>query len=199
MGVFVSAIRERYDLAEGREVSDEWVEAIAWLSHSSVGRLADYSSSICLWALSEFLCHTFTRFALPITWDFVEGKPYRQALPATTRVLSNWVGLEPDHLLACKNSDAPTHTLNESATATNAAQFDVVLTDPPYYDAILYSDLMDFFYVWHRRTLFGLSPEFDRAFGNSLGPKWSQDKNDGELVDNQVYFEGDRQRSKDSL
>ena len=28
----------------------------------------------------------------------------------------------------------------------------LVLTDPPYYDAIPYSDLMDFFYVWLRRT-----------------------------------------------
>lgn len=27
-------------------------------------------------------------------------------------------------------------------------RFDLVMTDPPYYDAIPYSDLMDLFYVW---------------------------------------------------
>ena len=27
------------------------------------------------------------------------------------------------------------------------------ITDPPYYDAIAYGDLSDFFYVWLRRTV----------------------------------------------
>ena len=32
---------------------------------------------------------------------------------------------------------------------------DLIVTDPPYYDAIPYSDLMDFFYIWLRRMLNG--------------------------------------------
>src|SRR5207248_2982221 len=49
--------------------------------------------------------------------------------------------------------EAPTpHAVNQSSTKLNGNQFDLVLTDPPYYDAIPYSDLMDFFYVWLRRT-----------------------------------------------
>ena len=28
-----------------------------------------------------------------------------------------------------------------------------VFTDPPYYDAVPYSDLSDYFYVWLKRTL----------------------------------------------
>jgi adenine-specific DNA methylase len=28
-----------------------------------------------------------------------------------------------------------------------------VLTDPPYYDNVLYSDLSDFFYVWLKRVM----------------------------------------------
>jgi len=32
---------------------------------------------------------------------------------------------------------------------------DAVVTDPPYYDAIPYADLSDFFYVWMRRALCG--------------------------------------------
>ena len=43
-------------------------------------------------------------------------------------------------------------TLAASATG-QLPEADVVVTDPPYYDAIPYSDLMDFFYVWLRRTL----------------------------------------------
>ena len=66
---------------------------------------------------------------------------------------------------------------------TLADEFDLIVTDPPYYDAIPYSDLMDFFYVWLRRTLHGLSPEFDAAFQEPLAPKWDHDANDGELID----------------
>ncbi len=59
----------------------------------------------------------------------------------------------------------------------------VGITDPPYYDAIPYADLMDFFYVWLRRTLHGLSTDIDAAFVNPLAPKWDHNTGDGELID----------------
>jgi adenine-specific DNA methylase len=49
-----------------------------------------------------------------------------------------------------------------------AGQLDAVLTDPPYYDAIPYSVLSDFFYVWLKRTA---SPSFPDAFRTPLTPK----------------------------
>ena len=73
---------------------------------------------------------------------------------------------------------------------------DVICTDPPYYDAIPYSDLMDFFQVWLRRVLRGLSPETDAVFAEPLGPKWDTDKKDGELIDDASRFSGDRSASK---
>jgi adenine-specific DNA methylase len=46
--------------------------------------------------------------------------------------------------------------------------FDAVLTDPPYYDNVPYSDLSDFFYVWLKRTVGDLYPEL---FSTPLTPK----------------------------
>jgi adenine-specific DNA methylase len=46
--------------------------------------------------------------------------------------------------------------------------FDAVLTDPPYYDNVPYSDLSDFFYVWLKRTIGDLYPEL---FATPLTPK----------------------------
>ena len=74
--------------------------------------------------------------------------------------------------------------------------FDLICTDPPYYDAIPYSDLMDFFHVWLRRALWGLSPEIDAAFERPLGPKWNAAANDGELIDDAARFGDDRGASK---
>ncbi|MEU2727727.1 hypothetical protein [Streptomyces griseoviridis] len=36
---------------------------------------------------------------------------------------------------------------------------DTVVTDPPYYEMIAYSDVSDYFYVWLRRVLFDLDPD----------------------------------------
>jgi hypothetical protein len=76
------------------------------------------------------------------------------------------------------------------------SEWDVIATDPPYYDAIPYSDLMDFFYIWLRRSLHGLSPVLDSAFKEPLGPKWNQAKADGELIDDSSRFDGDKEASK---
>jgi hypothetical protein len=57
---------------------------------------------------------------------------------------------------------------------------------------------MDFFHVWLRRTLNGLSPGMDVAFREPLGPKWKHESNDGELVDDASRFEGDRGKSKNA-
>ncbi|MEN3184640.1 MAG: hypothetical protein ABDK93_06575 [Atribacterota bacterium] len=46
--------------------------------------------------------------------------------------------------------------------------FDAVITDPPYYDNVPYSDLSDFFYVWLKRTIGDLYPEL---FATPLTPK----------------------------
>src|SRR5690606_22226015 len=50
--------------------------------------------------------------------------------------------------------------------------------------------------VWLRRTLYGLSPEFDAAFREALAPKWNHDSNDGALIDDGSRFKGDKEASK---
>ena len=70
------------------------------------------------------------------------------------------------------------------------------MTDPPYYDAIPYSDLMDFFYVWLRRTTHGQIPGVDEAFAEPTSPKWDHDANNGELIDDASRHAGDRDASK---
>ena len=46
--------------------------------------------------------------------------------------------------------------------------FDLVILDPPYYDAIPYEELSDFFYVWLKRSVGFLYPD---TFSTSLSPK----------------------------
>ena len=100
-----------------------------------------------------------------------------------------------EHNIVASQKSVNPQAVQQSAIAEHISNVDVIVTDPPYYDAISYADLMDFFYVWLRRTLYGLSPEIDAAFEQPLSPKWDHEHNDGELIDEAARFGGDKQKS----
>ena len=118
----------------------------------ALSRLTMSGMSCTRWnASAEKMQHTFGRQALPIVWDFAEVVPLADApgnwksgyelvanvIDATSCLLS--VG-------QCEPADACEHPLGDEST-------DVWFTDPPYYDAIPYSELSDFFFVWLKRAL----------------------------------------------
>jgi putative DNA methylase len=195
MGTLVISIRAATSAFPSHGYPKEWQTACSMYLASALSRLADYSSQICLWALGEFLCHTFTRFALPITWDFVEGNPLSETSGNFLGAVE-WVHRVAAHLTKAEAMQPASEVLIGSAIAAQVSEQDVIVTDPPYYDAIPYSDLMDFFYVWLRRALSGLSPEIDTAFASPLAPKWNHDLKDGELIDDSSRFDGDAAASK---
>jgi putative DNA methylase len=166
-----------------------WREAQTAYLAVALNRTANYMSTVCIWeSVAGEIKQTFLRFALPITWDFAEANPLAPSDRFYNGALSN-VGHVVGSILQIKrNDETRISAINASAVTPLKLQYDVVVTDPPYYDAIPYSDLMDFFYVWSRRTLHGLSPEIDDAFREPLGPKWNAEANDGELIDDSSRF-----------
>ena len=59
----------------------------------------------------------------------------------------DWVARYIDNALVAAQAES-VDVMQQSATQPQSELLDVVVTDPPYYDAIPYSDCMDFFYVW---------------------------------------------------
>ena len=192
LGTFVRAIRGCRE--EIRDYPDDWREAIvAWLA-PSISRLADRCCAVATWQTdSDKIGHAFARFALPMVWDFAESCPLADTTGGFIQAVE-WIARVVEHVeAATAGAPAPRVEL-QSATAARTNRFDLVCTDPPYYDAIPYSDLMDFFHVWLRRTLHGLSPDVDAAFATPLGPKWED--TDGELVDQPGRFRTDGAKSR---
>lgn len=197
LGMFVKHTRESNTMLKDMDYSDEWREAIEGYLALALDRLASMSTHLCRWESgSEFVVQTFVRFALPILWDFTE-----------TAVLSDttgnyyggidWIARFIDHANFAVQNAVPPKIKAQSATVfNNEGGFDFVLTDPPYYDAIPYSDLMDFFYVWLRRSLYGFSSEIGTVFSETLSPKWNHKNNDGELIDDTSRHGGDKVKSK---
>jgi putative DNA methylase len=136
-----------------------------------VDRQAEKLSSVARWDTSrENAQGTFGRQALPMVWDYCEANPFsgsggdwETALDWVARVLETTA-------VATDGAIGTGHVERASATAhplpTDSAQ--AIVTDPPYYAAVPYADLSDFFYSWLRRSLRG---RHDALLGPALTPK----------------------------
>lgn len=196
LGTFVAAVRATPRRMHSNAPPERAAmsEAIAALLACAVDKMADRCSQFCRWDQGyEKIANTFTRYALPIVWDFSEGSPLFDSTGSFQSCVE-WIARYLEHALAAANARPSVLALSALEAQTDGV--DVVATDPPYYDAIPYSDLMDFFYVWLRRTLHGLSPEFDEVFREPLSPKWDSEKQDGELIDDSSRFGGDAAASR---
>ena len=193
IGAFTAMLR-KLDRAASCYPSD-WIESLTASITCVIDRVTSMSSTLCRWEnKNEFLVQTFARFALPMLWDYGEVNPLSNATGGWTSNL-DWVARFLDHALPASLAQ-PRPEVHNNSVLNAGLEADLILTDPPYYDAIPYSDLMDFFYVWLRRSTHGLSPEMDAAFYEPIGPKWDHDTDDGELIDDASRFGNDRSLSR---
>ena len=196
LGTFVKYIRHVHKEMRSLGYGADWAEAVMAYLALALDRMADRSSVLCRWDVGEItIANVFSGFKLPIVWDFVESVPFSGSTGSFQSQL-DWIARYAAHGVRATKPAPPPEVLRRSALVTNGIKPDVILTDPPYYDAIPYAALMDFFHVWLRRTTHGLSPEIDAAFEESLGPKWDHEAGDGELIDDSSRFGGDATASK---
>jgi len=92
----------------------------------------------------------------------------------------DWVVRYVGHALTAVSGNGAPIVLQQSATDPLDGSMDAVITDPPYYDAIPYGDLSDFFYVWLRRTVGDRYPEVFAASITSKADELVQQHKAGE-------------------
>ncbi|MFS8876400.1 DUF1156 domain-containing protein [Synechococcus sp. R5-13] len=153
-------------LAEGGTGARAYGEAISVYLGMNVSRLANRSSSMCFWNTKcEKVEQVFARQAIPMNWDFTEGNPFSNSsgnflgqLEYLTGVLENLV----------PNIPAKVNQHDATLISSDDILPKIISTDPPYYDAVPYADLSDFFYVWLRRSMGSVYPTI---FNTVLVPK----------------------------
>ena len=101
---------------------------------------------------SETVAGAFGRQAIPMCWDFPEYNPFHAFAGGFADAMTNLVD-SVNHIShsfggvgQVEISDATSHPMLDCSTQ-------VWFTDPPYYDAIPYADLSDFFFVWLKRSM----------------------------------------------
>ena len=138
----------------------------------TVSRFTDDFSSLTRWMERGTPAATFTRHALPILWDFCELAPFDDASWSYSGSVE-WVARSAEASVLVESGQLQQASATEHPFPDQTAG--IWFTDPPYYDAIPYSDLSDFFLVWLKRTLPDhplLRDPFD--LDNPLSPKTAE-------------------------
>lgn len=117
------------------------------------GKVIRHCNVLSFWhKASETVAGAFGRQALPMCWDFPEYYPLSEFAggldDSLTDVIESCYHISnlPSSLSHTQIADAIENPLPDNTAS-------IWFTDPPYYDAIAYADLSDFFFVWLKRML----------------------------------------------
>jgi putative DNA methylase len=131
-------------------------------------RIAIANTAFGIWHTSrETLERPMGRQAIQMVFDYPESNPFCNSSGSAFNQ-TNWIlrYIESESInsfySACNNSSSG--DISQFPTK----YLDSVITDPPYYDAIAYADISDFFYIWLKQTL---ANEFPLNFAYPQTPK----------------------------
>jgi putative DNA methylase len=161
--------------------SSDRARLIAGFLGLCLGKLTQFSSTQCLWKIDsrngsgKVESAKFGRNDLPMTSDFVEANPFGGSV-------GDWLVLVDPRGPAARVRVADART-----SGSDLGSPALVVTDPPYFAAIGYANLSDYFYIWLRPALREVFPDL---FGTVATPK------EGELIAEPARHENSEQEAK---
>lgn len=158
----------RTSIQDARFESPDLQRAVATLLAVALDRVVVRCTANCVWdATSECIMQIFNQGqALPARWEFAEMNPtaddgsgWETSVEYISDVIEQWPHVHGSATVHV--GSAAQHPLPDDAAS-------LLFTDPPYYDAVPYAKLSDFFYVWLKRVLRPVEPAL---FGPELTEK----------------------------
>ncbi|MGQ9552400.1 MAG: DUF1156 domain-containing protein, partial [Candidatus Bathycorpusculaceae bacterium] len=201
----VKAIREAGGLIEAEKKSQGWsIENATRYSEAVTTYLAialcKYADHNCLATSVEptrkLIAHALAVRGIAMMWNWCEINPACDIIGSWNRCikyatkslkyilnsLSNFKNLALERWNDREIGKERIGVLLDDATVLTklnpVSRFDLVFTDPPYYDDVPYAELSDFYYVWLKRVLSNvengkLTPGFHKTiFFKKLGEQW---------------------------
>jgi putative DNA methylase len=151
----------------GKGCSEDRTKAVVTLLGCVLDKQADFNSQLCVLKSGggRGIVHAFGRQVITMVWDFAEANPFNS-------IIACWSGCLHEVIENIKSLEGGSFALVQRGSATDLpwpdASFEAVITDPPYYDNVPYSDISDYFYVWLKRSIGHLYTEH---FASETTPK----------------------------
>lgn len=166
----ITALEELKRLtAEARgELGDERARALALYLAIALDKAVNFNGVQSRWQASQMRIRgAFDRHDFAFKWTFAEFDGADALTPWVVDQVDR-VYAEISRLVAGnaglfeEGGSTTAKIFRGSATALPIASssVDVVVTDPPYYDNVMYAECSDYFYVWLKRSLEGTWPDF---------------------------------------
>jgi putative DNA methylase len=155
--------------AEARgELDEERANALALYLAFAIDKGTDYNSRLASWhAGRSVIRNTFDRHDFSFKWSYGEFDG-ASALPlwVVDQVADAYRGLarlahREGSMLGGERRALAEITLGSATDLPlEDGSVDAVVTDPPYYDNVMYAELADYFYVWLKRSLRNTHPQY---------------------------------------
>lgn len=155
-------------IEEELEEEYEYKKAISTYLAILLDRLAMRFTTFNTWHIQQDTIEKIMgKQAIPMVFDYPEMNPFTDYTSSAYGQLGQII----DYIN--EESNNFNYAICNNSSSGDKFQFkeksiDVVVTDPPYYDAIAYADLSDFFYVWLKRTI---GEKFELNFASPNTPK----------------------------
>lgn len=142
-------------LAAGGNGALAYGQAVSIYLAFVIDKMADRNSTICSWnSLGGNPRATFGRQAIPMVWNYAEGNPFSSITGNFKTSLKNVVAS-----IAALPCGSRVDVYQGDALTASYPGNCMICTELPYYKAIGYAHLSDFFYIWMRRSLKGIFPD----------------------------------------
>lgn len=200
MGTSIETMRE-LEKEIRKQFSDDKADAIVTYLTFALDKCPNYNSRMSVWhPLRSQMANTFNRHDFAFAWSHGEFDAASNLIPwAVNQIVDAYKGIANltapvQQSLIAAHFHNPVERLSiTQGSATNLrdcidGSIQNITVDPPYYDNVMYAELSDFFYVWLKRSVGHLFPEF---FRDELTNK------DDEAVANPARFESVGRKKKE--
>ncbi len=142
-----------------RGLDPDLLRAVQLALSLAINRSVSQNTSMSRWDASRLTIKgAFSKQALAVVWDFAEANPFSGGSADWDGAIE-WVTkfIDANSVLGWPGTVVQSSATNSVLPSDSAA---ALVTDPPYFAAIPYADLSDFFYVWFKRGLKEIFGEF---------------------------------------
>jgi putative DNA methylase len=180
----VKLIREAGKQIEQEKIKEEafkYAEAIVTMLAVSLVNYERHNAVVTsVEPTRKLVAHALASRGLAMTWNWVSINPFFNIIGSWVKSVEHTIeGLS--YLESVIKSGMVKASLDYATILSKLAvndKFDLLVTDPPYYDDVPYAELSDFYYVWLKRTLSDIEdgrlvPRFlPEAFFEKVGDSW---------------------------